>query len=92
MLKALEIAPLLLIGGVIILSVLMLPVLALWWLPQGKLLTPPGHVYTGRGILFRHQSPIAYWVGFVCELTLCPLIAAGMLGGLISAIMGIVRP
>ena len=92
MLKTLEIAPLLAFGGALILVILMLPALALWWLPQGKLLTPVGHVYAGRGILFRHVSPIAYWVSFFCELTLCPLIAVGLLGGLISAITGILRP
>lgn len=88
MLKAIEISLLLLFAIPVILAFLAVPVMAIWWLPKGKLFTLPGHIVADRGIILRHESPVVYWLFFLGELVQCPLIALGLLGGVISAILG----
>lgn len=86
MIKAAEVVLVLIIGLPVIFGFLMLPVMALWWLPKGKLITPPGHVVIDSGIILRHENPIQYWVWFLVEMTFFPFVALGVTGGVISAI------
>jgi hypothetical protein len=92
MIKAAEILFVLVIGLPIVFAFLMLPVMALAWLRKGKLLTPPGRVVTGRGIVLRHENPIQYWLWFLIEMTFFPFVALGVAGAVISAIASIVAP
>lgn len=86
MIKAMEVLLVLILGLPVIVAFLMLPVMALFWLPKGKLISPPGRVVTHRGIILRHENPVQYWVWFLVEMTFFPIVALGVTGGVISCI------
>lgn len=86
MIEVAEVLLVLIIGLPIIFAFLMLPALALWWLPKGKLISPPGRVVIDHGIILRHESPIQYWLWFLVEMTFFPFVALGVTGGVISMI------
>jgi hypothetical protein len=92
MIKAAEILLVVIVGLPVLFAFLMLPVMALVWLPKGKLLSPLGRVVAGRGIVLRHENPIQYWLWFLIEMTFFPFVALGVTGAMISAIASIVAP
>lgn len=92
MIKAAEVALVLVIGLPIVLAFLSLPVMALVWLRKGKIFVPPGRGISDRGIILRHEEPVSYWLSFLFEMTLAPLIAVGILGGVLSAVTSILSP
>jgi hypothetical protein len=90
--KVAEILLVLVIGLPIIFAFLMLPVMALVWLPKGKLLTPPGRVVVDSGIILRHENPIQYWLWFLIEMTFFPFVALLVTGGVMDMIDSIRTP
>lgn len=86
MIEVAEVLLVLIIGLPIIFGFLMLPVMALWWLPKGKLISPPGRVVASRGIILRHENPVEYWAWFLVEMSFFPFVALGVTGGVISLI------